>query len=126
MRKLARTRHLRLTAALATLLLPLAVGAASNVPDLTGIDSYKTKFLSAVNTIVLPILLSIAFIVFVRGVYTYFFSESDSAKRSEGAKFVLYAVIGFVLLFSVWGLVNLVWSVIGLGGVSAPPPYQTL
>ncbi len=125
MTKIAPIRHYKLIAALATLFSPLAVSAASGVPDLTGVASYKTSFLTAVNTIVLPILLSIAFIVFVRGVYTYFISEADSSKRSEGAKFVLYAVIGFVLLFSVWGLVNFFNSVIGLSG-SNVPTYQTL
>ncbi|HEX8947248.1 MAG TPA: hypothetical protein VF829_03490 [Candidatus Paceibacterota bacterium] len=111
-------RFLGKTAILAGVAAPLAASAAPNV---TGLLMYRDLVLGTINSIIVPILISIAFITFIIGVYRYFVSEEGSAKRSEGSQFVLYAVIGFAVIFSVWGLVNVVGYTFGLMGQTAPP-----
>ncbi len=110
-------RFLGKTAILAGVAAPLAASAAPNV---TGLLMYRDLVLGTINSIIVPILISIAFITFIIGVYRYFVSEEGSAKRSEGSQFVLYAVIGFAVIFSVWGLVNVVGYTFGLMGQTAP------
>ena len=66
----------------------------------------------------LPTLLgwfALAFLTFIWGVLNYFFfSGGDEGKRAEGRQFVLWGVLGMVVLFSVWGFVNIVLSTLGI------------
>ncbi len=90
------------------------------------IGSYVTSFLSIINTIVLPIIISVSFITFVWGVYNYFIAGgANPEKRREGTKFLMYGIVGLAIIFSVWGLVAVFSSVFNLTGYSAPV-YPTL
>lgn len=61
-----------------------------------------------INAILVPVLFAVAFIVFLYGVaLKYIFSRGDAAKVSEGHRLILWGLIGFVVMLSVWGLVNL-------------------
>src|SRR3989344_4702843 len=73
------------------------------------LQDYKTSIIWVINFILLPILVAIAFIVFLWGVYKYFILGADSdTERATGRQFALWGIIGFVVIFSVWSLVNLV------------------
>ncbi|VAW32748.1 hypothetical protein MNBD_CPR01-165 [hydrothermal vent metagenome] len=116
-----KSRILSITAFLA---MPFLAMAAA--PDLTGVFLYENSFVTVVNQIIVPILVSIAFISFIWGVYKYFIAGSASPeKRKEGASFIMYSVIGFAIIFSIWGLVNLFAGFFGLTGYRAPA-YPTL
>ena len=79
------------------------------------VGSGDTGVIGFLNTVVVPVIFALAFLVFVWGVVNYFFfSEADENKRVEGRQFILWGVIGMVVLFSVWGLVNLLLSTLGL------------
>ncbi len=70
---------------------------------------YKDTIVWVVNSVLVPVLIAIAFIVFLWGVFNYFiYSSDDEAKRKEGRQFVLWGIIGLVIIFSVWALVNIV------------------
>ena len=75
-----------------------------------------------INSILVPVLFAVAFIVFLWGVFkAYLWSHGDPTKVAEGHMLVLYGVIGFVVMLSLWGLVNIVASTFGLAGAIAPP-----
>lgn len=59
-----------------------------------------------VDTYVMPLLYSLAFLFFIFGMFRYFFTGGEE-NREKGKAFALWAIIGMVVLFSVWGLVNL-------------------
>ncbi|HQT83120.1 MAG TPA: hypothetical protein PLW99_03160, partial [Candidatus Paceibacterota bacterium] len=77
--------------------------------SLSGGTSFKdfigggtTGIVGLLNTLVVPVIFALAFGVFVWGVVNYFFlSGGDETKRAEGQKFVLWGLLGLVLLFSV-------------------------
>lgn len=60
---------------------------------------------------IIPFLYAIAFLFFLFGVARFFFSDSEE-NRKKGKDFALYGIIGFFILFSVWGIVKLLLSVI--------------
>ena len=92
---------------------------APNTSALTGYTSALTEF---INTALVPTLVAIAFILFLYGVAdAYILHPGDETKLKEGHQYILWGVIGFVVIFSVWGLVNLVASTLGLQGGEAPP-----
>lgn len=74
------------------------------------------SFAALVNTLVglvdqaiIPLLYAIAFISFLIGMVRYFFMGGEEA-RKKGKEFMLWSMIGFVVLFSVWGIVRLLLS----------------
>ncbi|MBU6321754.1 hypothetical protein KGO04_04490 [Patescibacteria group bacterium] len=83
---------------------------------------------SIINGYVIPVLFTIALLVFLYGVaQAYILSGGE--KREEGHRLILWGVIGFVAMLSVWGLVNIFQGFFGLGGASSvqprPPCIQT-
>lgn len=87
----------------------------------------KDGIIGVINGIIVPILFAVAFLFFLYGVIKYFFLNSDSeADRTKGRNFVLWGVIGFAVILSVWGLVNLVLNTFMLSPGGAPPKYPLL
>jgi hypothetical protein len=107
--------------------LPLiAFAQAPQGPNLNAIKPYSDALITLINGILVPILIAIAFIVFLWGVYKYFIlGADDEAARQTGRQFVLWGIIGLVVIFTVWALVALVMGTLGLG-VAKSPPYPTI
>jgi hypothetical protein len=81
----------------------------------TFIGSGTTGVIGILNTVIVPVIFALAFAVFVWGVVNYFFLHGgNEEKRSEGRQFVFWGIIGMVVLFSVWGFVNLLLSTLGI------------
>ncbi len=79
------------------------------------IGSGSTGIIGAINTVVVPLIFALAFAFFVWGVMSYFFLHvDDETKRAEGRQFVFWGILGMVVLFSVWGLVNMLLSTLGI------------
>jgi len=75
-----------------------------------------------INYVLVPVLFAIAFIVFLYGVFKkYIWSRGDETAVEEGHKLILWGIVGFVVMISLWGLVNVVASSFLLSGYSAPP-----
>jgi hypothetical protein len=69
---------------------------------------------AGVNGVVVPLLVACAFVAMLWGVLNYFFLHADNAeKRAQGREFILWGVLGLALIFSVWGVVNLLLSTLG-------------
>lgn len=83
--------------------------------DFVGTSESGTGIIGAINAIVIPVILTLAFVAFVWGVVKYFFlNAGDEAKRAEGRQFVLWGIVGLALLFSVWSIVKILLSTLGI------------
>lgn len=85
--------------AFALLLAPLAAHAATFAELTDGI-------VDLVNTTIVPLIYALAFLLFIVGMVRFFFLGGEEG-REKGKQFMLWGVIGFVVLFSVWGIVRL-------------------
>ena len=75
---------------------------------------YVDGVIGLLNTVVVPVIFALAFLVFVWGVANYFlFHGGDEGKRAEGREFAFWGIIGMAVLFSVWGFVSLLLSTLG-------------
>lgn len=75
---------------------------------------YTTGIIDIINKLLVPLLFAISFITFLYGVAkTYILSNGEKAE--EGHKLILWGIIGFVVMVSLWGLVNVVSGAFGLG-----------
>ncbi|VAW32744.1 hypothetical protein MNBD_CPR01-163 [hydrothermal vent metagenome] len=75
---------------------------------------YVQTTIGVFGSVVIPALFTLAFLFFVYGIVKYFFLSGDSTKRTEAHSFVLWGVLGMVLLFSVWGLIHLLLVTFGI------------
>ncbi len=102
-------------------LAPLAHAQTSSSSGVDTIGTVLLKVVYLINVYIVPLVFALAFIVFIFGVFRYFVAgAANEEKRQEGVKFVMYGLIGFVLMLSVWGLVNLLLRSTGFGGQSQP------
>ncbi len=102
---------------LLVLAVPTVVLGQGNVPNLTGgkIGQVFQAVIAFINGILVPTVFAIAFLVFIWGVFkTFILGGHDEEKQSEGKSLMIYAIIGFVVMVSIWGIVNLVASGFGL------------
>ncbi|HUY62760.1 MAG TPA: hypothetical protein VMV50_03160 [Candidatus Paceibacterota bacterium] len=87
-----------------------------------GICQVANTILYLINGVFVPVLFAVAFIVFLYGVAkAYIFSGGDPGEVEKGHKLILWGIIAFVVMISLWGLVNVVANTFGLAGYSAPP-----
>ncbi len=90
---------------IAAVFLPL-IARAETFADLTN------DLVDFVNKSVVPLIYAIAFLMFVIGIVRFFFLGGDEG-REKGKAFMIWGVIGFVVMFSVWGIVNLLLTTFG-------------
>ncbi len=79
------------------------------------VGSGSTGIVGIINTVIVPTIFALAFLVFIWGIVNYFFiSGGEEKKLEEGRAFALWGILGMVVLFSVWGLVNMLLSTLGI------------
>ncbi len=85
------------------------------------LGNFIAFIIGMIDKVIVPLVFAIAFIVFIWGVFQYFIAGAgNEEKRNEGKQFVLYGLIGFFLMLSVWGIVNLLVGSFGFGAQARP------
>jgi len=73
-----------------------------------------------------PVLFAIAFIVFLWGAFKTFIVGANSEEvKDEGKNLMLWGLIGFFVMVSIWGLVNILTGTVSFGnntGVTGGTP----
>ncbi len=91
------------------------------------LQKYGGDILYIINVLLVPALIAIAFITFLWGVYKYFIlGAASDTERQTGRQFVLWGIIGFVVILSLWGLVAIVNATFWLVPGGGAPPYPKL
>jgi len=107
------------TGTIAALALPLVSFAAVN--NLSDVGSF---IINTINNILVPVLFAVAFIVFLWGAFdTFILGANSDEVREKGKNLMLWGLIGFFVMVSVWGLVNILTGTISFGnnsGVTQP------
>lgn len=105
--------------ALGVFLLPVLAFAQVD----TQIDEGLGEIFRVANAVIsaaVPIVISLAILVFIWGVLRYVIS-SDEDKRKEGKNLMLWGIVGIFVMVSVWGLVGILQKTIGVdSGDNAP------
>ena len=86
-----------------------------------GIGGVAITIINIINGVLVPVLFAVSFIVFLYGIArAYIFSVGDPERVKEGHKIILWGLIAFAVMVSIWGLVNVVANTFGLQGSYAP------
>ena len=95
--------------AASSLVLLASVAPAVAFAQFGTINTFIGKIATFVNQTLIPLILTIALLVFVYGMFEYFIrGGADEGKRAEGRGLIIGAVVGFVAMVVIWGVVNLV------------------
>jgi hypothetical protein len=94
---------------LAAVLLMPAVASAQTVRNLEDVLNFVLRLISAV----IPIIIALAVLVFIWGVFRYVVSSDEEAK-AKGKNMILWGIVGLFVMVSVWGLVNILVNTFNL------------
>ncbi len=102
-----------------------AIVLASFAPGLAFADTRTLKDLIKLAIqymgYAIPVILTLAILSFIWGIYKRFFKADADVK--EAGSFVLYGVIGFFVILSFWGLVNILINTFQLDTPNIQVPY---
>ena len=83
----------------------------------------KTFLGKVVTEIVNPIILLLAasaFVVFLWGVFQFVANAGDETKRSEGKRSIMWGLIGMVIIFGAFGIINVATKSFGIDKTITP------
>ncbi len=107
---------------LAAFALPL-VSLAQSVRN---VSDAGTLIINTINNILVPVLFAVAFIVFLWGAfYTFIVGANDTDVKDKGKNLMLWGLIGFFVMVSIWGLVNILTGTVGFGNNTGPSGVPT-
>lgn len=101
---------------LAALLTPLVAFAALN-----NLSDAGSLVINTINNVLVPVLFAVAFIVFLWGAfYTFILGAQSEETKEKGKNLMLWGLIGFFVMVSIWGLVNILTGTVSFGNSSGP------
>ncbi|MDB5265767.1 MAG: seg [Parcubacteria group bacterium] len=108
------------------------VGAAFAFPFLAlaqtvnSIQDLASFIINLINNVATPLIFALAFIVFIWGIFQYFIlGGHDDSKKKLGRSLMIWGIVGFALMLSVWGLVHILTGTLNLNNTQQlPQPVQ--
>lgn len=95
---------------------------------MTIIAANLNAFLGRVVTqIINPLILLLAagaFVVFLWGVFEFIRDAGDETRREEGRRAIFWGLIGLVIIFGAYGIINIALSTFGLQNLT-PGSYSS-
>lgn len=104
------------TGAITAFAMPLVSLAAVN--NLSDAGSFV---INTINNVLVPVLFAVAFIVFLWGAFKTFILGANSEEvKDQGKNLMLWGLIGFFVMVSIWGLVNILTGTVSFGNNAGP------
>jgi|ERR1035437_2422084 hypothetical protein len=93
------------SATLTAFALPLVSSAVTTVNNVSDVGSF---IINTINNVLVPVIFAVAFIVFLWGAFdTFILGAGSDEVKEKGKSLMLWGLIGFFVMVSVWGLVNI-------------------
>ncbi len=77
-----------------------------------------------INPLIL-LLSAAAFVVFLWGVFEFVMHAGDEPKRQEGRSAIMWGLIGLVIIFGAYGVINIALGTFNLGTIQKVLPPNT-
>lgn len=103
--------------------LPFGVFAQEYGAGKDSIQGYLVLILEFINFTIIPLLFTFALLFFLVNATRYFIIEAgDSDGRDKAKRLALYGISAFVILVSIWGIVNMFVYGLGIDGSDSKCP----
>lgn len=73
---------------------------------LAALDEFLVKVVVQIINPIILLLAASAFVVFLWGVFEFIAHAGDETKRAEGKRAILWGLIGLVIIFGAYGIIN--------------------
>ena len=98
------------------------------------LDDFLFKLNDKIINPVIELSFFIAFALFLFGLMEFIRGANKPDVRSKGKQHMLWSIVGFVIMFGVFGIISLLTGTLGISGVRInnkeqtfdPPPIQEL
>ncbi len=90
----------------------------------TTLNSIITAFTSTIGTYLVPMLMGVALVVFIWGLVVFIAHAGDEKAVAEGKQRMIWGIVGLSAIVAVWGIVQLVILIFGIGGTPTCTPVQ--
>ncbi|MFZ2167349.1 MAG: hypothetical protein WAV50_00595 [Minisyncoccia bacterium] len=80
------------------------------------LNDFLSKVVVEILNPIILLLAASAFVVFLWGVFEFIAHAGDSAKRETGRSAILWGIVGLVIIFGAYGIIN-----VALGTFNLPP-----
>jgi len=92
---------------------PMVAFAADG--ELNNITTLFENLLKLVNETLIPLMFAVAILAFFYGVFKFLIvGGGDESKRAEGKQLMLWAILGFVVMVSLYGIIAFVTDAVGI------------
>lgn len=101
----------------------ISYGSASSNGCPSGISTINDIFLlvkCVLAGMVIPIIFILAFLVFLWGIFKFMKNSDNTTKRQEGLSFMWYGIVSLFVMTSVWGIVKIATTTLGVDGTYIP------
>ncbi|MBS3904050.1 MAG: hypothetical protein KGZ39_08690 [Simkania sp.] len=85
-----------------------------------GVDNFLHQVNDLILDPVLKLLFTVAFIIFFYGVMQYVMNPGNQDKIKQGKSHMLWGLLGLVIMFAVWGILQIIIDTFNLGGEINP------
>ncbi|MFA6324935.1 MAG: hypothetical protein WCX46_01785 [Candidatus Paceibacterota bacterium] len=123
-----KTKFLKLTSLISLVyFLPIITFAACTYKANPKIGDLFNYITCIIGSSIIPVLFTLALVVFIWGVIQYVINTGEEKKKAEGKQFIIWGIIALAVMVSVWGLVSILTNTFDLtdGGVKVIPQLRT-
>lgn len=89
-------------------------------------DLVYGQIIPFIDGYVIQFLYVLAFLFFIFGVARFFLISGSEENRQKGKQFIVWGLLGLVLLFSVWSVVKILTTALFPGGLQGEDPRAGL
>ena len=86
----------------------------------TDLKGLITGIIDTIVGYIVPLIIALALMFFLWGIFKTVTAAGDEKKRSEGIGYITYGLIGLAVMVSVWGLVSILTSSFFSGPIAIP------
>lgn len=96
---------------------PTNAGCPAGISNISDIYQLAKCILAGM---VIPMIFVLAFLVFLWGVMQFIRKGDNQSKRQEGINFMWYGIVSLFVMTSVWGIVKIATTTLGVDGTYIP------
>jgi hypothetical protein len=78
------------------------------------LESFFGKVVVEIINPIILLLAAVAFVAFLWGVFEFIVHAGDEGKRAEGKSAIMWGLVGLVIIFGAYGIINLALGTFGI------------